>query len=127
MTSGIKQSSGLWLFIITGVLGYIHKVPLLSKLFSIITFWYGKTTFNGLALQGPKVEASSSHATVSDKLFSVPNTPKTSPKLPIIEVTDWENADRSHSPSDVHDSLKRWKIKYNKLPYNVVTKENIDN
>jgi len=74
-----------------------------------------------------QVEASSSHATVSDKLFSVPNTPKTTPTIPAIEITDWEKADRSHSATDVYNSLRGWRFNHKRLPFNEVAKDNTSN
>jgi hypothetical protein len=38
------KSSTLWLYIITGVLGYAHKIPIIGKLITIAGLWYGKTT-----------------------------------------------------------------------------------
>jgi hypothetical protein len=39
-----SKSSALWLYIITGVLGYAHKIPIIGKLISLAGLWYGKTT-----------------------------------------------------------------------------------
>jgi hypothetical protein len=33
------------LYIFTGILAYAHKIPLLGRVISLITFWYGKTTW----------------------------------------------------------------------------------
>lgn len=38
------KSGAMSLFIITGLLGYINKVPILKKLIYLASFWYGKTT-----------------------------------------------------------------------------------
>ena len=40
-----KQSSMLHLWLISGILGYARKLPFLSKLFNILSLWYGKTTW----------------------------------------------------------------------------------
>lgn len=38
------KSSGFMLFLITGILGYAHKIPLIRNILSILSLWYGKTT-----------------------------------------------------------------------------------
>jgi hypothetical protein len=38
------KSSMFWLYIITGVLSYAHKLPYIRKLISLLAFWYGRTT-----------------------------------------------------------------------------------
>src|ERR1700753_97381 len=39
------RSSGMWLFLITGILGYAHKIPIIRKVLAIIGFWYGKSSW----------------------------------------------------------------------------------
>jgi hypothetical protein len=38
------KGSMFWLYIITGVLSYTHKLPYIRKLISLLALWYGKTT-----------------------------------------------------------------------------------
>lgn len=38
------KSSGLSLFLITGILGYIHKFPIIGKLITVLSLWYGGTS-----------------------------------------------------------------------------------
>jgi hypothetical protein len=38
------RSSSFTLFLLTGILGYVHKVPMIRKLLAVLGFWYGKTT-----------------------------------------------------------------------------------
>lgn len=39
------KSSALMLYIITGVLGYAYKIPLIRKILMGLSFWYGKSTW----------------------------------------------------------------------------------
>jgi hypothetical protein len=32
------------LFLITGVLGYAHKIPFIGRIITLLSLWYGKTT-----------------------------------------------------------------------------------
>ena len=38
------RSGALPLYIITGILGYAHKMPIVGKVIGILAAWYGKTT-----------------------------------------------------------------------------------
>jgi len=38
------KGSALWLYIITGVLGYAHKIPIIGRILTLAGLWYGKTT-----------------------------------------------------------------------------------
>jgi hypothetical protein len=38
------KSSGFMLFLITGILGYAHKVLVIRNILSLLSLWYGKTT-----------------------------------------------------------------------------------
>ena len=40
-----KKSSMFHLWLITGVLGYARKIPFISKVFTLLSLWYGKTTW----------------------------------------------------------------------------------
>jgi hypothetical protein len=40
-----QKSSMFHLWLITGVLGYARKIPLISKVLSLLSLWYGKTTW----------------------------------------------------------------------------------
>lgn len=39
-----SKSGALWLYIITGVLGYAHKLPYIGRIITLLSLWYGKTT-----------------------------------------------------------------------------------
>jgi hypothetical protein len=39
------KGSMFWLYIITGVLSYAHKLPYIRKLISLLALWYGRTTW----------------------------------------------------------------------------------
>jgi DNA polymerase type B, organellar and viral len=39
------KSSMFWLYIITGVLAYAHKIPYIGRLITLVSFWYGRTTW----------------------------------------------------------------------------------
>lgn len=39
------KGSMFWLYIITGVLSYAHKLPYIKKLISLLALWYGRTTW----------------------------------------------------------------------------------
>lgn len=38
------KSSMFYLWLITGVLGYVHKIPLISRIISLLSVYYGRTT-----------------------------------------------------------------------------------
>lgn len=38
------KSSALWLYILTGVLGYAHRIPYIGRIISLLSLWYGRTT-----------------------------------------------------------------------------------
>jgi hypothetical protein len=39
-----SKSGALWLYILTGVLGYAHKLPYIGRIISLLSLWYGRTT-----------------------------------------------------------------------------------
>jgi len=39
------KSSGIWLFLITGILGYAHRMPIVGKILTVLSLWYGKTSW----------------------------------------------------------------------------------
>jgi hypothetical protein len=39
------KSSMFYLWLITGILGYVHKIPFISRIISILSVFYGRTTF----------------------------------------------------------------------------------
>lgn len=39
-----SKAGAFWLYIITGVLGYAHKIPVVGKVLSLLSLWYGRTT-----------------------------------------------------------------------------------
>jgi len=39
------KSSGLYLWLITGVLGYAHKIPYIGRIIALLGLWYGRTTW----------------------------------------------------------------------------------
>ena len=39
-----SKSGALWLYIITGILGYAHKIPFIGKILSLLSLWYGRIT-----------------------------------------------------------------------------------
>jgi hypothetical protein len=39
------KSSMLWLYIITIILSYAHKIPYIGKIIMLLSLWYGKTTW----------------------------------------------------------------------------------
>jgi hypothetical protein len=49
------RSSSFTLFLLTGILGYAHKVPMIRKLLALLGFWYGKTTIWKLLVKIRKV------------------------------------------------------------------------
>jgi len=63
-----------------------------------------------------QIEASTSYATLSDKLSSLPTTPTISPKLPNIplEIEEWLNNEVVTSVNDTY--VEEWKIRHNRLP-----------
>ena len=40
-----RQSSAFYLWIITGILGYAHKLPIVRNIIGILSLWYGRTTW----------------------------------------------------------------------------------
>lgn len=38
------KSSALWLYLLTGVLGYAHRIPYIGRIVSLLSLWYGRTT-----------------------------------------------------------------------------------
>jgi|ERR1700712_1594488 len=38
------RSGALWLYLITGILGYLHKIPFIGPIITLLSFWYGRTT-----------------------------------------------------------------------------------
>ncbi len=40
-----RQSSAFYLWLITGVLGYSNKIPIVRNIISILSIWYGRTTW----------------------------------------------------------------------------------
>lgn len=39
------KSSMFWLYIITGVLSYAHKIPYIGRIITLLGLWYGRTTW----------------------------------------------------------------------------------
>jgi len=39
------KSSGLYLWLITGILGYAHKIPYIGRIITLLGLWYGRTTW----------------------------------------------------------------------------------
>jgi hypothetical protein len=39
-----SKSGAFWLYLVTGVLGYAHKIPVIGKVLSLLSLWYGRTT-----------------------------------------------------------------------------------
>jgi hypothetical protein len=51
----IKRASALVLLIITGILGYAHKIPVVSKFLKLLSLWYGRTTWWKLLVYSRKL------------------------------------------------------------------------
>ena len=51
----ISKSTSIILFIITGLLSYAHKIPIISKVVKLASFWYGKTTWWKLLVLSRKI------------------------------------------------------------------------
>src|ERR1700709_1360230 len=39
-----SKSGAFWLYLVTGVLGYAHKIPVVGRVLSLLSLWYGRTT-----------------------------------------------------------------------------------
>src|SRR6266436_1666022 len=39
------KSSMFWLYIITFILSYAHKIPYIGRIITLLGFWYGRTTW----------------------------------------------------------------------------------
>jgi hypothetical protein len=61
------------------------------------------------------IEASTSYANLSDKLASLPQTPKGSPKL-LPAALEWVDHDPKPSASQVFIEVQNWKLKTGRLP-----------
>jgi hypothetical protein len=49
------KSSALWLYILTGVLGYAHRIPYIGRIISLLSLWYGRTTIWKILIKIRKV------------------------------------------------------------------------
>lgn len=49
------KSSGLYLWLITGILGYAHKIPYIGRIVTLLGIWYGRTTWWKILIKIRKV------------------------------------------------------------------------
>jgi hypothetical protein len=49
------RSSMFYLWVISGILGYAHKIPFIGKLITLLSIWYGRTTIWKILIKVRKV------------------------------------------------------------------------
>jgi hypothetical protein len=49
------KSSAFMLYIITGLLGYAHKIPFIGRIVTLLSLWYGRTTWWKILVKMRKV------------------------------------------------------------------------